>query len=80
MFNAPPEIATALAHGVQVIPVLVGARGRLVPSDLPEDIRALAYRQGPHLRRTYTAAELREVVEELLRAVPVLAQAALRGR
>jgi hypothetical protein len=74
------EIATALAHRVQVIPVLVGARGRLVPSDLPEDIRALAYLQGLHLRRLYTAAELRGLVEELLRDLPVLAQALLRGR
>lgn len=74
------EIATALAHRVQVIPVLVGARGRLVASDLPEDIRALAYLQGPHLRRVYTSAELRGLVEELLRDLPVLAQALLRGR
>lgn len=74
------EIATALAHRVPVIPVLVGARGRLVPSDLPEDIRALAYLQGPHLRRTYTVAEMRWLVEDLMRDVPALAQALVRGR
>lgn len=74
------EIATALAHGVQVVPVLIGARARLDPGDLPEDIRDLGCLQGPHLRRTYTEAEVRWLVEGLLRDVPALAQALVRGR
>ncbi len=74
------EIVTALAYRVPVIPVLVGARGRLVPSDLPEDIQALAYLQGPHLRRTYTVAEMGWLVEDLLRDVPAMAQALVRAR
>ena len=74
------EIATALAHRAQVVPVLVGARRRLVSSALPEDIRKIADLQGPHLRDGYDDRDVRGIVDELLREVPALAEAAFRRR
>lgn len=72
------EIRTALAHQVQVVPVLVGARGRLSPHDLPRDIRQLAYLQTPHLRRGYDTRDVRQLVDDLLRDLPVLTEAMRR--
>lgn len=60
------EIGTALAHGVTVVPVMVGARGRLVAGDLPSDVRQLAYLQGRHLRHGYDVHDVRRLVAELL--------------
>jgi hypothetical protein len=74
------EIATALAHGVHVVPVMVGARGRLVPGGLPEDIRRIAYLQAPHLRRGYDPHDVRRLVEELMRDLAVPMEAVFRGR
>lgn len=69
------EIVTALAHRVQVVPVLVGARGTLVAHDLPADIRAIADLQSPHLRRGYDEEDVRRLVDELVRDLPALAEA-----
>ncbi|MGB3443236.1 MAG: toll/interleukin-1 receptor domain-containing protein [Actinophytocola sp.] len=73
------ELATALAGGVHVVPILVGARPHLSPADLPEEVRALAYIQGPHLPRDYTAPDLRRVVDRLLKTLPPLATAMYRA-
>jgi hypothetical protein len=74
------EIAVALRHGVHVVPVLVGARGRLIATELPADIRRIAGLQAPHLRRGYDTQDVQRLVEDLLRDVPSLAMAAFRPR
>lgn len=73
------EIATALANGVHVVPILVGARTRLSPAALPEEVRPLAYLQGPHLPRDYAAPDMQRVVDHLLLALPPLATAMYRA-
>lgn len=60
------EIGAALAHGVTVVPIMVGVRGRLVAGDLPPDVRQLAYLQGRHLRHGYDVEDARRLVAELL--------------
>jgi hypothetical protein len=67
------EIATALRHGVYLAPVLVGARARPAAADLPPDIRRLAYLQARHLRSGYDQADVRRLVTELVRDLPMLA-------
>jgi hypothetical protein len=74
------EIAMALDHGVQVVPILVGARPQLVANDLPHDIRGIAFLQAPHLRRNYDAHDVRRLVDDLSRDIPPLAVATFRGR
>jgi hypothetical protein len=74
------EITMALAHGVQVVPILVGARSPLNVRDLPVDIRKIAFLQASHLRRNHDAQDVRRLVDELLRDLPPLAVAALHGR
>lgn len=69
------EIVTALANEVQVVPVLVGARGILVAQALPEDVRPIADLQSPHLRRGYDEEDVRRLVDELVRDLPALADA-----
>lgn len=66
------EIAIALKHGVYVAPVLVGARARPVPEQLPEDIRAIAYRQARQLRSRYDENDVRQLVDELQQDIPTL--------
>jgi hypothetical protein len=51
----------------------------LAPNDLPVDIRKIAFLQTPHLRRNHDAEDVRRLVDELLRDLPVLAIAALHG-
>lgn len=74
------EIAIALAHGVHVVPVMVGARDRLAPGDLPEDIRKLALLQAPHLRRGYDIRDVRQLVDELMRDLTIIMESVFRGR
>jgi hypothetical protein len=74
------EIAMALANQVQVVPVLVGARGRLSAKDLPRDVRTIADLQAPHLRRDYDTQDLHRLVDDLLRDVPALTVAMFRSR
>jgi hypothetical protein len=69
------EIATALDHDVQVIPVVIGVRDRLDAKVLPKDIRKIAFLQGPHLPRGYDAHDVRRLVEKLVREVPALLRA-----
>jgi hypothetical protein len=74
------EIAAALVAKAEVVPVLVGARPRLVPDHLPEDIREIAGLQGPHLPSGYDGEDVRRLVDRLLHEVPPLAAAAFRYR
>lgn len=69
------EIVTALAHHVQLVPVLVGARGILVAHTLPEAVRPIADLQSPHLRRGYDEEDVRKLVNELVRDLPALTEA-----
>lgn len=73
------EIATALANDVHVVPILIGARRRLTGNSLPEDVRQLAYLQGPHLLRNYTEADIQRLVDDLLSTVRPLAAAMYRN-
>lgn len=74
------EIAIALAHRVHVVPVMVGARGRLKAAELPADIRGIAYLQAPHLRSNYDGRDVQRLVEELMRDLAVQLEAVFRGR
>lgn len=74
------EIVIALAGDACVVPVLVGARARLSPADLPEDVRKLAFLQGPHLARAFDAEEIAKLVDLLIRDVPALIIALARTR
>jgi hypothetical protein len=74
------EIALALARDVHLVPVMVGARGRLVPGDLPEDIRKLAHLQAPHLRRGYGPRDVEQLVDDLIRDLTVVMESVFRGR
>lgn len=67
------EIATAFLNDRHVAPVLVGARSRPVASDLPPDVRKIAHLQSLHLPKGYSARDVRERMDELLRSVPALA-------
>ena len=63
------EIATALKGGVFVIPVLVGDAAMPNSEDLPEDLKALADRQGHRLSDTsweYDSGRLITALEEQL--------------
>jgi TIR domain len=66
------EIAAALTHDVQVVPVMVGVRDRLAADVLPKDIRKIAFLQGPHLPSGYDVDHVRQLVEKLVREVPAL--------
>lgn len=60
------EIGTALANDVTVVPIMVGARSRLNPDDLPADVRQLAYLQARHLRDGYDRQDVHRLVAQLL--------------
>lgn len=74
------EIAIALAGGVPVVPVMIGARPRLNPDQLPAGIHGLADLQSPHLPRDYEPDDMHRLVERLLREVAPLAEAARHSR
>ena len=63
------EIATALKHGVPVIPVLVD--GAIMPrsTDLPDDLKALARRQALEIRRDRFNDDCRLLIAALERAL-----------
>ncbi len=72
------EVATALARGVRVIPVLVGGARMPALAELPEDLKKLSRRQALELSHsrfdddlTHLIGGLREILEE-----PVAAEAA----
>ncbi|HKS48328.1 MAG TPA: toll/interleukin-1 receptor domain-containing protein [Amycolatopsis sp.] len=69
------EVAEALAHGVHVVPVLVGLRPKLDADALPEDIRKLAGLQVLHLRHRSTERDVASLVDQLFDEVPLLARA-----
>ncbi len=68
------EIVEAHKHGVSVVPLLVGARGKLDPDALPPDIDWLAGRQFRHLPYGYGEADVRAVVDRLIGEVPALGE------
>lgn len=69
------EIEAALDENgkVCVVPVLVGARSMLRTGDLPESLRAVVSLPVLTLRARYTDRDVVELVDELFRAVPLLA-------
>ena len=66
------EIATALAAGRRVIPVLVANAPRLTPRDLPTDLAPLADTEYRYLRRRDLAGDLRTIREDLMNLIPAL--------
>ncbi|HVQ90875.1 MAG TPA: trypsin-like peptidase domain-containing protein [Mycobacteriales bacterium] len=63
------EIRSAFAHGLRVIPVLLDGADRLVDSDLPDDIAALAHRQ--YLRMHHRdERDVARLVDEVRRLLP----------
>ncbi|WAL63898.1 TIR domain-containing protein [Amycolatopsis cynarae] len=69
------EIAEALAHGVCVVPVILGVRSRLDPDELPADIRKLAGLQTLQLVERADRQDVARLVDKLFDEVPVLAKA-----
>lgn len=66
------EIATALAAGRRVVPVLLGDAPRLTERDgLPDDIAPLAAKEYCYLRRRSLASDLAELEEELVKVAEV---------
>jgi len=80
------ELAAALVHGHQVIPVLVGGATMPAPAALPSELRPLAQRQAVSLRDETWHADVNRLVEALIGTVPtkrsrrLLAVAALSWR
>jgi hypothetical protein len=66
------EIATALAAGRHVVPVLLANAPRLTGQELPTDIAALARIEYRHLRRRDLAADLQTLQEDLMKMIPGL--------
>ena len=67
------EILEAFADGVQVIPVLVGAVGRLSADDLPTELAQLARCQYMRFDRHNMEAEFSRLADTLVDLVPELA-------
>lgn len=68
------EIATALAAGRRVVPVLLSGAGRLQAGDLPPAIAELAARQGCRLDRPQYFADIDGLERDLRAIVPGLAR------
>lgn len=68
------ELVEANEHGVYVVPLLVGARGKLDATELPPDIEWLAGKQFRHLAYGYGEAEVRTMVDRLISEVPGLGE------
>jgi hypothetical protein len=66
------EIATALAAGRRVIPVLVANAPRLTAPRLPADLAPLADAEYRYLRRRDLAADLHALQEDLMKLIPGL--------
>lgn len=59
------EIATALEHGVDVIPVLVEGAPMPAPRSLPDDLRRLSDLNAPELSDVRWSEDLRRLVSEI---------------
>lgn len=57
------EVATALAKGVRVVPVLLDAAAMPDPAELPEDVRALTTRQALELRNSHFGADMQNLLD-----------------
>lgn len=66
------EIATALAAGRRVVPLLLANAPRLTAGDLPVDIAPLARIEYRYLRRRDLAADLQTLQEDLMKLIPGL--------
>lgn len=66
------EIATCLARGVPVVPVLFGGAERPAPEELPEDLRALTRRQEARIDDAQWNHHVALLLRDLLRQVPSL--------
>ena len=66
------EIATALAAGRRVVPILVGNAPRLASGGLPADLAPLAQVEYRYLRRRDLAADLQTLQEDLMQLIPGL--------
>jgi hypothetical protein len=66
------EIATALAAGRTVIPILVANAPRLAPEDLPADLAPLAEAEYRYLRRRDLNADLHALQRDLVHLIPRL--------
>ena len=66
------EIATALAAGRPVVPVLLENAPRLTQQDLPADIAPLACAEHRYLRSSDLAADLQMLREDLVKLIPGL--------
>lgn len=66
------EILEAHAHGIEVIPVIVGTRMRLQKEDLPEPLRFLAQGQYLHLPDAFEEPDVKLLVDKLLEQRPDL--------
>lgn len=64
------EIATALKHNKLVVPVLVGHARMPSPTDLPEDIAALARRNAFELTHQRFATDVHKLAEVILNSLP----------
>jgi hypothetical protein len=63
------EIATALQHGIRVIPVLVNGASKLRPGDLPQNLKLLSGRNAFTIRPKRSRADLEELVGAVKRAL-----------
>jgi len=59
------EIASALARGIRVIPILVDGATAVAGSDLPEDLRKLARRQAIEIRHERFGSDAEQLVSVL---------------
>jgi TIR domain-containing protein len=66
------EIATALAAGRRVVPVLVGNAPRISPGGLPADLAPLAQVEYRYLRRRDLATDLQTLQDDLMKLIPGL--------
>lgn len=66
------EIATALAAGRRVVPVLVANAPRLTPGSLPADLAPLADTEHRYLRRRDLDADLQTLREDITTLIPRL--------
>jgi hypothetical protein len=59
------EITEALRRNIRVVPILIGGQQRLAAADLPEEIKALAYRQYRHLRDRSSSRDIDALILDL---------------
>ncbi|MBY0567450.1 MAG: toll/interleukin-1 receptor domain-containing protein [Hyphomonadaceae bacterium] len=71
------EVATALARGIRVIPILVDGAAAMAASDLPDDLKALARRQAIEIRHDRFGSDAEQLAATLRGIVANVTQASL---